>query len=108
MSGDAEQVLSLLANASVTQADMAFVLGLTIRQVQSACEELRRAGHPVLSSGHGIRLARTSDEALACAAGLRRRAITQWVTARALRRTGLRMRTAEDAAESLTLWRLSA
>ena len=108
MSGDAERVLSLLNNASVTQADMAFVLGLTIRQVQSACEELRRAGQPVISSADGVRLALTSDEALACAAGLRKRAITQWVTARALRRTGLRMRTAEDAAASLTLWRLSA
>jgi biotin operon repressor len=105
---DAERVFSLLTNASLTQPDMAFVLGLSIRQVQSACEELRRAGHPVLSSGDGIRLAQTSDEALACAAALRRRAITQWVTARALRRTGLRMRTAEDAAASLTLWRLSA
>jgi len=61
---DAERVLSLLGNASVTQADMAFVLDLTIRQVQSACEELRR--------------------------------------------TGLRMRTAEDAAARLTLWEVAS
>ena len=108
MSGDAERVLSLLGNASVTQADMAFVLGLTIRQVQSACEELRRAGHPIITSGNGVGLAGHSEEVLACAAGLRRRAITQWVTARALRRTGLRMRTAEDAAASLTLWRVAS
>jgi len=105
---DAERVLSLLGNASVTQADMAFVLGLTIRQVQSACEELRRAGHAVLSSGNGIKLAQTADEALLCAAALRRRAITQWVNARALRRTALRMRTAEDAAASLTLWKVAS
>ena len=96
MSGDAERVLSLLNNASVTQADMAFVLGLTIRQVQSACEELRRAGQPVISSADGVGLARTADEALACAAGLRKRAITQLLTARALRRTGRRMKESED------------
>jgi biotin operon repressor len=105
---DAERVLSLLTNASVTQADMAFVLDLSIRAVQAACEELRRAGHPILSSGDGIRLAQTADEALSCAAALRKRAITQWVTARALRRTGLRMKTMEDAVGFLTLWRVAS
>jgi thiamine pyrophosphate-dependent acetolactate synthase large subunit-like protein len=104
MSGDAEQVLSMLAHASITQPDMVFVLGLTIRQVQAACEELRRAGQPVLSSGDGIKLAQTAEEALACAAALRRRAITQFLTARALRRTGLRMADQEATAQRMTLW----
>ena len=101
---DAERVLRLLSFASVTQADMAFVLGLSIRAVQAACEELRRTGYPVLSSGDGVKLAQTSEEALLCATALRKRAITQLVTSRALRVTARRMQTAEDAAASLTLW----
>ena len=104
MSAESERVLRLLHNASVFQADMAFVLGLSIRQVQAACEELRRTGHPVLSSGDGVRLAQTADEALECAHALRKRAITQWITARALRRTGLRMLDEENRREHLTLW----
>jgi biotin operon repressor len=101
---DAERVLRLLTNADTTQADMAFVLGLSIRQVQSALQQLRLAGHPILSNGDGIRLAQTADEALACAAALRKRALHQWVTARALRRTGRAMRVREDAAARATLW----
>ena len=105
---DAERVLSLLGNASVTQSDMAFVLGLTIRQVQSACEELRRAGHPIISDRNGVRLAASAEEAQRCADALRRRLVSQYLTMRALRRTARRMRTAEDAAASLTLWRVAS
>jgi biotin operon repressor len=93
---DAERVLRLLNNASVPQADLAFVLGLSIRQVQSALQSLRLEGKPVLSDGDGIRMAQTADEARACADALRRRAIRQLLTARALRRTARRMREAED------------
>lgn len=100
---DAERVLRLLTNASVTQADMAYVLGLPIRSIQAACEELRRTGHPVLSSGDGMRLG-TAEEALTCATALRKRAITQLVTSRALRRTARAMRVREDAAARATLW----
>ena len=106
---DAERVLRLLNNANpIFQADMAYVLGLSIRAVQAACEELRRTGYPVLSSGDGVRLGETAKETLAGSASLRKRAITQWTTARALRRTGLRMQTAEDAAERLTLWGIAS
>lgn len=104
MTPDAERVLRLLNNASVPQADLAFVLGLSIRQVQSALQSLRLEGKPVLSDGDGIRLAATADEARACADALRRRAIRQLLTARALRRTARQMQEAEDAAASLTLW----
>ena len=101
---DAERVLQLLTNASTTQPDMAFVLGLSIRQVQAACEELRRAGHPIISSGDGMRLAQTSAEAYACAEALSKRAAAQWVTSQALMDTARRMRASEDNLARLTLW----
>ena len=101
---DAERVLQLLTNASTTQPDMAFVLGLPIRVIQESIQELRLAGHPILSSSDGVRIARTSEEALFCAASLRKRAVRQFLTARALRRTGLRMKVAEDNLARLTLW----
>ena len=104
MTPDAERVLRLLHNASVKQPDMAFALGLSIRQVQAACEELRRTGHPITSSSDGIRLAQSAEEALSCATALRRRAVTQLVTARALRQTARAMRVREDAAARATLW----
>ena len=106
MTPDAERVLRLLHNASVFQADMAFVLGLSIRAVQAACEELRRTGYPVLSSGDGVRLAQTGAEAIACGDALCKRAVHQFVTGRALKRTGLRMKVAEDSAARATLWDL--
>ena len=58
---DAERVLRLLTNASVPQADLAFVLGLSIRKVQAAIVELRLDGKPVLSDCDGIRIAPTAD-----------------------------------------------
>ena len=101
---DADRVLRMLHNATVVQADMAFALGIPIRKVQEAIQELRLAGHPIISDGDGIRLARNAEEAAACAASLRRRAIHQFLTARALRRTARRMAVAEDNLARLTLW----
>jgi biotin operon repressor len=101
---DAERVLRLLNNASVPQADLAFVLGLSIRQVQSALQSLRLEGKPILSDGDGIRLAETADEARACADALRRRLVSQYRTYRALRNTARAMRVREDAAARATLW----
>ena len=101
---DAERVLRLLNNARVPQTDLAFVLGLSTRKVQSAIVELRLEGKPVLSDGDGIRLAETADEADACTDTLRRRLVTQYRTYRALRRTARAMRVREDAAARATLW----
>ena len=101
---DADRVLSLLTHASITQPDMAFVLGLTIRQVQAACEELRRSGYPVVSDGDGVRLAASAEEAQRCADALRRRLVSQYLTMRALRRTARRMADQEAAAQRMTLW----
>jgi biotin operon repressor len=93
---DAARILRLLNNASVPQADLAFVLGLSIRQVQSALQSLRLEGKPVLSDGDGIRLAQTADEARACADALRRRLRSQYRTYRALRNTARAMHLAEN------------
>jgi predicted DNA-binding transcriptional regulator YafY len=103
---DAARVLRLLANASATQRDLAAALDLSVREVQEAILDLRLAGHPII--GHadkrGMRLSDAADEVLACAISLRRRALTQFVTSRALRRTARRMQAADDAAARLTLW----
>jgi len=101
---DADRVLALLRNASVKQADMAFVLGISIRKVQEILQALRLAGVQVFSDEDGVRLAQTADEARACAEGLRRRLVTQYRTLRAMRATARRMQEAEDARYNVTLW----
>jgi hypothetical protein len=78
---------------------------MEVRDVQQAILELRLAGHPIISTGGGMRLATWAIDVEMCATALRKRAITQLVTSRALRQTARRMRAAEDAAERLTLWR---
>lgn len=110
---DADRVLRLLSNASVKQADIAFVLRLSIRQVQSALQQLRLEGKPILSDGDGIRLAQTADEARACAEALRRRLISQYRTYRALRATARRMHLAENRPPEIeapegSLWRIAS
>ena len=112
MTPDAERVLRLLTNASVPQADLAFVLGLSIRSVQSALQSLRLEGKPVLSDGDGIRLAQTADEARACADALRRRIAHQYLTFRALRTTARAMHRAENRPPEVeapegSLWRIA-
>ena len=104
MTPDAERVLRLLGNASAKQADMAFVLGISVRAVQSALQQLRLAGKPVYSDTDGVRLAQTADEARACSEALRRRLVSQYKTYRALRNTARRMRDEEAAAQRMTLW----
>ena len=101
---DADCVLALLRNASVKQADMAFVLGISIRKVQEILQALRLAGVPVFSDEDGVRLAQTADEARACADALRRRIAHQYLTYRALRNTARRMAVNEDNLARLTLW----
>ena len=51
-----------------------------------------------------MRLAADGREAIACGRALRARAVTQFLTARSLIRTGRRMVDAENAAERMTLW----
>lgn len=97
LSGDARALLSTLATGDTwRQRDVALAaLGLdrgALRRVQAAIQEARLAGWPLVSDGEGVRLSFDPGEVAACAVALRRRAVTQWLTARALRRTAERMR----------------
>ena len=107
LSDDARSLLSTLASGERwTQRDLALAaLGLApqaIRRIQAATQEARLAGWPIVSDGDGVRLSTDPGEVAACAAALRRRAVTQWLTARALRRTADRMRA------PATLWEVVA
>ena len=110
---DAERVLRLLTNASVKQADIAFVLDISIRAVQKAIRQLRLEGVPVFSDEDGIRLAQTADEADACANALGRRMRSQYRTYRALRNTARAMHLAENRPPEIeapegSLWRIAS
>ena len=108
MSDDSRALVDALAFTGHTmlQRDLAYALwGLdgTVRRVQLACVEARLAGWPIVSDGDGMRLDDDPAAVAMCALALRRRAITQLLTARALRHTAARMR------EPMTLWeRVSA
>lgn len=103
LSEDAQDLLAVLACGDTrTQRLMAYSLWGTgrggVRRVQAATQELRLAGWPVVTDGEGVRLATDPAEVRECAEALRRRAVTQWKTARALRAT------AEHMAAPMTLW----
>lgn len=76
----------------ITQAALAYGLDIPIRAVQEAIESLRLAGHPILSSGDGMRLSNDPDAVAACAEALHKRAVTQMETASKLARTAVAMR----------------
>ena len=75
-----------------------------IRNVQAAIQAMRERGVPIIGSDEGMHVARDAQAALEAAEALRRRAITQLLTARALRRAGRRMAAAKAKVEPLTLW----
>jgi hypothetical protein len=109
MSGDARTLVDALAYLGhpVKQDDLAYSLWGSegsVRRVQAACQEARLAGWPIVSSGTGVRLETIPAAVAACADALRARALTQFVTARALRYTARRMREEEDARAAATLW----
>jgi len=103
MTTDCIELLGALTNAGIPLKQDALALSLwgplgSVRRVQAACQEARLAGWPLVTSGTGVRLENIPAAVAECAAALRRRAITQLLTARALRRTAERMR------EPITLW----
>ena len=67
---DADRVLRLLANAGATQAEIAKACHIPVRSVQDIIQSLRLQGEPIVTNGDGVRLARTADEAMACAVAL--------------------------------------
>uniref|UniRef100_A0A6M3IRS7 Uncharacterized protein n=1 Tax=viral metagenome TaxID=1070528 RepID=A0A6M3IRS7_9ZZZZ len=103
MTTDCIELLGALTNSGIPLKQDALAFSLwgplgSVRRVQAACQEARLAGWPLVTSGTGVRLENTPAAVAECAAALRRRAITQLLTARALRRTAERMR------EPMTLW----
>lgn len=80
-----------------TKKVLAELLGTDTRSVELAVQEARLRGLPILSDSEGYRYAQTSEEVQVCAARLRRRAATQFLTARALKRAAVRMKAREDA-----------
>lgn len=66
-------------------------LRLPRRTVEEAVQQLRLLGEPLVSDGDGIRYTTDPVEVRECANKLRRRYITQALTARALRHTATRL-----------------
>jgi hypothetical protein len=107
LSEDAQDLLAVLACGDTrTQRDIAYGLWGPghngTRRVQAATQELRLARWPVVTGDFGTRLGTDAAEVAACARGLRRRAIEQLLTARALREA------AEAMAQPQTLWQATA
>src|SRR5688572_14557323 len=93
----------LLRSAPQTKRVLAERAGTTSREVELAINALRLAGWPILSDSDGYRLSQDPQEVLACSQRLRRRAVNQYRTARALRSTARRM-----TAPQIELWSVAA
>ena len=93
-----------LGTEPTTLTELAARMHVPRREAERFVQEARLAGVPLVSDGDGVRLARDATEAAQCAARLRRRAITQLLTARALRRAAQRMTLAEGDFEQTAIW----
>lgn len=78
-------ILDVLTREPQTKRVLAEKLGWTTRDVELAIQQARLDGAPICSTTDGYWLG-TPEEVAACARRLRHRAITQLLTARALRR----------------------
>ena len=87
-----------------TIGELAETLNVPRREIEQSVQAARLDGIPVVSGSEGLWIASTPQEALEAAQALRRRAITQLVTARALRAAGKRM----AAIRQQTLWEEAA
>jgi biotin operon repressor len=96
--GDVLRYLKAPANRGVswTLAELAAIFRLPRRSVEQAVQALRQQGEPIVSDGNGIRWTDDPAEVRACADALRRRYISQAITARALKRTARRLESARE------------
>jgi hypothetical protein len=90
------------ADRPSTLSELAERMGVTRREAENAVQAARMAGEPIVSGPRGLWVSESPTEVLEAAARLRSRALTQLVTARALRQTGRRMQAARM--EQRTLW----
>ena len=93
-------LLDALSTNPQTKRVLAAKLGCEQRDVEALVQSYRLDGAAILSDGDGYRLGASAAEVDVCAQRLRRRAIHQLVTARALRATARRW----QARTALTLW----
>lgn len=97
-------LLDALSATPQTKRVLASKLGTTTREVELAVNAARLDGLPVISSGDGYRLGASAAEVDACALRLRRRAINQLLTSRALRNTARRMAAKEHRRPEWPAW----
>ena len=88
---DVRYLLNNSRDHARTIGDLTEALRVSRREVEASVQQARLDGVPIVSGSEGLWIATTPQEALEAAQALRRRAITQLVTARALRAAGRRM-----------------
>lgn len=84
-------MIDCLRYSPLTKKALAEAAGVSTREVEALIQQYRLEGWPILSDSDGYRLSNDPAEVLACSQRLRRRAIHQLLTSRALRRTARRM-----------------
>ncbi len=80
----------VLSTTPIIKKALADKMQIHPRLIEAAVQQARLEGHPICSDSDGYWLG-TAEEVLACSQRLRRRAINQLLTSRALRRTARRM-----------------
>ena len=88
---DVRYLLNVGRDHARTIGELAEALNLPRRVIEESVQAARLDGVPIVSGSEGLWIASTAQEAQQAAQALRRRAITQLVTARALRAAGKRM-----------------
>jgi hypothetical protein len=103
-------VLPFLTTRCQTKRELAERMGIPVRLVEILVQGGRVEGEPIVSDGDGYRLAVGAADMLDQYRRMRRRYVTQAVTARAVLRTARRMQQVEDAAlrPAGTLWDTAA
>ena len=96
-------VLRLL-RIPTTIAELAILIGVPRRDIESAVESLRLQGHPIVGGSAGLWLVDNATQLDAYIEARRRRMVAMYLGTRALRRTARRLRERDD----LTLWPVSA
>lgn len=81
----------ILSDAWQTLDELAIRVDASRRDVESAVEELRQAGDPVLGGAHGVRWSRDPEEIRAYVRSRRRRELTVARGTRALAHTANRL-----------------
>ena len=97
---DVRYILNVGRDHARTIGELAETLNVPRRAIEESIQAARLDHVPIVSGSEGVWIASSAQEALEAAQALRRRAITQLITARALRHAGRRMAAVRQA----TLW----